>query len=197
MTNELQRWSTILADPPWDVNQKGARGAVQHYNLMTLDRIKAMPVADLAANDAHLWLWVTNSTLREGYDVAEAWGFTVRSPLTWVKFRLGLGNYLRNSTEHLLFCTRGKAPVQFRSQPTWINAPVTDHSHKPEEQYALIERVSPGPYLELFARRRPPSTSDWSVWGNQIGSDVEIPGYPVPRYSERGRRLSDEPGAAS
>ena len=175
-----RRFRTILADPPWDVQQKGERGAEQHYPLMSLDRIKAMPVADLAAEDAHLWLWVTNATLRDGYDVAEAWGFTVRSPLTWVKFRLGLGNYLRNATEHLLFATRGRAPVNFRSQPTWINAPVQDHSHKPEEQYALIERVSPGPYLELFARRRPASTADWSVWGDEVVSDIQVPGYPVP-----------------
>jgi N6-adenosine-specific RNA methylase IME4 len=147
---------------------------------MTLERIKNMPVGQLAEDDAHLWLWVTNATLRDGYDVAEAWGFTVRSPLTWVKFRLGLGNYLRNATEHLLFATRGRAPVNFRSQPTWINAPVQDHSHKPEEQYALIERVSPGPYLELFARRRPPSRADWSAWGNEIDSDIRLPGYPVP-----------------
>lgn len=175
-----QQFRTILADPPWDVEQKGARGAAEHYPLMTLKQIAAMPIRDLAADDAHLWLWVTNATLRQGYDVAEAWGFTVRSPLTWIKFRLGLGNYLRNSTEHLLFATRGKAPVQFRSQPTWINAPVQDHSHKPEEQYALIERVSPGPYLELFARRRPPSRANWSVWGNEIASDIRIPGCAVP-----------------
>lgn len=173
------RFRTILADPPWDVQQKGARGAEQHYHLMSLERIAAMPVAELAEDDAHLWLWVTNATLRDGYDIAAAWGFTVRSPLTWVKFRLGLGNYLRNSTEHLLFCTRGKAPVKFRSQPTWINAPVQEHSHKPEEQFALIERVSDGPYLELFARRRPPSTANWSIWGNQVNSDIAVPGYPV------------------
>lgn len=182
----LRRFRTILADPPWDVQQKGDRGAERHYPLMTLDRIKQLPVADLATADAHLWLWVTNATLRDGYDVAEAWGFTVRSPLTWVKFRLGLGNYLRNSTEHLLFATRGKAPVNFRSQPTWINAPVQDHSHKPEEQYALIERISPGPYLELFARRRPPTTAGWSVWGNQIQSDVTLPGFPVPSDRQAG-----------
>ncbi|TWE12571.1 MT-A70 family methyltransferase [Rudaeicoccus suwonensis] len=177
------KYRTILADPPWDIQQKGKRGAGEHYQLMTLERITAMPVADLAADDAHLWLWVTNATLRHGYDVAEAWGFTVRSPLTWIKFRLGLGNYLRNSTEHLLFATKGTAPVRFRSQPTWIQAPVQDHSHKPEEQYALIERISPGPYLELFARRQPPHTSGrdrWHVWGNQIHSDIHIPGYPVP-----------------
>ena len=114
-------FKTILADPPWEEQQKGARGAASHFNLMTLDAIKAMPVADLAAPDSHLWLWVTNATLRAGYDVMEAWGFTPRSPLTWIKPRLGLGNYLRNATEHLILGTRGKAPVLFRSQPTWID----------------------------------------------------------------------------
>lgn len=174
---QRKRYRTILADPPWDAQQRGARGAERHYSLMTLEQIAAMPVADLAEDDAHLWLWVTNATLRQGYDIAEAWGFVVRSPLTWVKLRLGLGTYLRNSTEHLLFATRGTAPVEFRSQPTWINAPVQDHSHKPEEQYALIERISPGPRLELFARRRQPG---WDAWGNEIDSDVTVPGYPVP-----------------
>lgn len=180
--SQRARWHTILADPPWDVEQRGARGAEQHYPLLTLEQIAAMPVADLATENAHLWLWVTNATLRAGYDIAEAWGFTVRSPLTWVKFRLGLGNYLRNSTEHLLFATRGDAPVQFRAQPTWIHAPVQEHSHKPEEQYALIERVSPGPYIELFARRRQPG---WHAWGNEIDSDIDLPGYPVPRNRRR------------
>jgi N6-adenosine-specific RNA methylase IME4 len=159
-----------------------------HYNLMSLERIKAMPVSALTAADAHLWLWVTNATLRDGYDVADAWGFTVRAPLTWIKFRMGLGNYLRNTTEHLLFATKGRAPVGFHSQPTWMNAPVQDHSHKPEEQYAIIERVSSGPYLELFARRRPPSSSDWSVWGNEIDSDIALPGYPVPSDVTRDQR---------
>lgn len=176
-TGFKSRYRTILADPPWDVEQRGARGAQMHYRLMTVEQIAAMPVAELAEDDAHLWLWVTNATLRSGYDIAEAWGFTVRSPLTWVKFRLGLGVYLRNSTEHLLFATKGHAPVRFRSQPTWINAPVQDHSHKPEEQYALIERISPGPYLELFARRHQPG---WDAWGNEIDSDIVLPGYPVP-----------------
>lgn len=176
-----RRFRTILADPPWDLYQRDKQwGAVNHYPLMSLDRIARLPVGDLATDDAHLWLWVTNSTLRQGYDIAAAWGFTVRSPLTWVKFRLGLGQYLRNTSEHLLFCTRGKAPVKFKAQPTWFTGPVQDHSHKPEEQFVIIERVSDGPYLELFARRRPSSSADWSVWGNEIDSDISIPGYPVP-----------------
>lgn len=175
----IGKFRTILADPPWESNQQ--RGAGKYYNLMSLERIKAMPVNTLAAEDAHLWLWCVNATLRDGYDVAEAWGFTVRSPLTWIKFNLGMGHYLRNATEHLLFATRGKAPVNFRAQPTWINAPTQDHSHKPEETYAIIERISKGPYLELFARRRPmTSRGDWSVWGDQIDSDIQLAGYPVP-----------------
>jgi N6-adenosine-specific RNA methylase IME4 len=174
-----KRYSIIMADPPWDVQQRGALGAQRHYDLMTLERIKAMPVADLATDNAHLWLWVTNATLRDGYDVMEAWGFTPRSPLTWIKPRFTLGVYLRNATEHLILGTRGKAPVHFNSQPTWMFAPLQDHSHKPEEQYAVIERVSgDGPKLELFARRRQPG---WDVWGDQVNSDVEIPGYPVPK----------------
>jgi N6-adenosine-specific RNA methylase IME4 len=115
---------------------------------------------------------VTNATLFAGKAVMEAWGFTYRSCLTWVKPGLGLGSsYLRNNTEHLLFGTKGKAPILYRSQPTWLFAPKQDHSHKPEEQYAVIERCSPGPYLELFARRK---QRGWQVWGNEVASDVVL-----------------------
>lgn len=176
------KYRTILADPPWDIHQKGLLGANQHYPLMPLPRIMALPVQQLAAADAHLWLWVTNATLRVGYDVMETWGFVPRSPLTWIKPRFHLGNYLRNATEHLIFGTRGHAPVRFKAQPTWMFAPLQDHSHKPEEQYAVIERISNGPYLELFARRR---QSGWHVWGNEIDSDIVIPGFPVPSDSLR------------
>jgi len=184
-------FKTILADPPWDVQQRGSLGAISHYKLMSLDAIKKMPVSDLAAADAHCWLWVTNATLRAGYDVLEAWGFTARSPLTWIKPRIGLGQYLRNATEHLILGTRGNAPVKFRAQPTWMFAPLQEHSHKPEEQYAVIERISDGPYLELFARRRPPSKAGWSVWGNEIDADIVIPGYPVPSDKRPERRRGD------
>ena len=175
-------FATILVDPPWP-----AQSGEKHYRTMSLARIMALPVGALAARDAHLWLWTTNALLPRAYEVAEAWGFTVRSPLTWVKFRLGLGGryQLRNATEQLLFCTRGRAPLGSRSQPTWFNAPVTEHSRKPAEQFAIIERVSLGPYLELFARRRPESNQPWAIWGDQVDSDIRIPGFAVPRYSER------------
>ena len=183
-------FATILVDPPWPL-QSGEK----HYRTMSLARITALPVGTLAARDAHLWLWTTNALLPKAYEVAEAWGFTVRSPLTWVKFRLGLGGryQLRNATEQLLFCTRGKAPLGSRSQPTWFNAPVQEHSRKPAEQFAIIERVSPGPYLELFARRRPESNQPWAVWGDQVASDIRIPGFAVPRYSERPREAEAMP----
>ena len=182
-------FATILVDPPWP-----AQSGEKHYRTMSLVRIKALPVGSLAARDAHLWLWTTNALLPTAYEVAEAWGFTVRSPLTWVKFRLGLGGryQLRNATEQLLFCTRGKAPLGSRSQPTWFNAPVQEHSRKPAEQFAIIERVSPGPYLELFARRRPESNQPWAVWGDQVASDIRIPGFAVPRYSERAHEANAE-----
>ena len=182
-------FATILVDPPWPL-QSGEK----HYRTMSLARIKALPVGALAARDAHLWLWTTNALLPTAYEVAEAWGFTVRSPLTWVKFRLGLGGryQLRNATEQLLFCTRGRAPLGSRSQPTWFNAPVQEHSRKPAEQFAIIERVSPGPYLELFARRRPESNQPWAVWGDQVASDIRIPGFAVPRYSERAQEAEAE-----
>lgn len=182
-------FATVLVDPPWPL-----QGGEKHYRTMSLARIKALPVGALAARDAHLWLWTTNALLPRAYEVAEAWGFTVRSPLTWVKFRLGLGGryQLRNATEQLLFCTRGRAPLGSRSQPTWFNAPVQEHSRKPAEQFAIIERVSPGPYLELFARRRPESNQPWAVWGDQVDSDIRIPGFAVPRYSKRAQEADAE-----
>ncbi|KDA44516.1 MT-A70 family methyltransferase [Frankia sp. BMG5.23] len=165
------RYATILADPPWDVEQKGGRGAVRHYPLMPLGAIQALHVPQLVQDDAHCWLWVTNATVHAGRDVLAAWGFTYRSILTWIKPKLGLGNYLRNQTEHLLLGTRGRAPIRFRAQGSWFYAPVQEHSHKPEEQYAIIERCSPGPYLELFARRK---RAGWQVWGNEVDSDVTL-----------------------
>lgn len=188
--NQQLKARTVLADPPWDIQQTGPLGASRHYDLMPLEQIKAMPITELVQPDGHLWLWVTNAALEAGYDVARAWGYEPKSLLTWVKPRMSLGRYLRNATEQLIFATRGKAPVQFRGQPTWAFMPLQGHSHKPEEQFAIIERVSPGPYLELFARRRPPSDKRWLVWGAEIDSDITIPGYPVPSDFSEGEEAA-------
>lgn len=182
-----KKFKTILADPPWDVAQKGKLGAIQHYDLMTIDQIKKMPVAELAEDDAHLWLWTYPAVLEQSFEVVRAWGFEPKSIFTWVKPRLGLGNYLRNCTEQMIFATRGKGPIKFKGQMNWGFFPVQDHSHKPEEVYSIIERCSDGDYLELFARRPVPSDKNWAIWGNEIKSDIIIPNYPVPDYSKEVR----------
>jgi len=188
MAEPSKKFKVIYADPPWDIQQKGARGAAQHYDLMTLDRIKNMPVADLLDDNATLLLWVTNGALPAGLEVMKAWGFDYKTNASWDKYYMGLGNYFRGSHELLLLGTRGRPqPWKFRGQRSTLLFPRQDHSRKPEEMIPLIERVLDGPYLELFARQRPNSRSDWSVWGNEIESDIVMPGYPVPSDFTRGR----------
>lgn len=166
----MRKYRTILADPPWAAEQQGNRGASRHYDVMSTGQIAELRIGVLAEDDAHLWMWATNSALDEQISVMEAWGFEYRAALTWIKPYFRLGNYLRHQTEHLLFGTRGRLPIQFRSQGTWFYAPVQDHSHKPEEVYAIIERCSPGPYVELFARRQQPG---WDSIGDAIdGRDI-------------------------
>lgn len=186
-----KKFKTILADPPWEIAQKGKLGANRHYNLMSLEAIKNMPVTDLAEDNAHLWLWTYPAALEQSFEVVRAWGFEPKSIFTWVKPRLGLGNYLRNCTEQMIFATRGKAPIKFKGQMNWGMFPVQDHSHKPEEVYSIIERCSDGDYLELFARRPVPSDKNWGIWGNEIKSDIIIPNYPVPEYSENARDFTN------
>ena len=172
--NSFTKVKCLLADPPWP-GQSGER----HYPVMRLESIEKMGVAldQILDDEAHCWLWVTNGTIEDGMAVLRAWNFEYKSILTWVKPRLGLGNTLRNMTEHVLLGVRGNAPVQYRGQGTWLFAPVQQHSHKPEEVHAIAERVSPGPRLELFARRARPG---WLVWGNEVRSDVDLIGFPVP-----------------
>lgn len=180
--NQQKRYGTAIIDPPFETGQRGTYGAVNHYPLMSVDEIKRMPVGDLLQENSHIWLWVSNQTLKIGFSVLEAWGYSPKSIFTWCKLRMGLGVYLRNGTEHAILGVRGRAPVKYKAQMNWGIFPVQDHSHKPEEFHKIVERVSPGPYVELFARRKMPG---WDVWGNEVSSDLEIPGYPVPKYSDK------------
>lgn len=149
-------FGTVLADPPWLLQTPGIRRKV-HYDRMSTEEIAAMPVADVATPDAHLWLWTTNAHLPEALQVVEAWGFTYRSMMTWAKTRMGTGWWLRGQTEHVLFASRSK---RLRANPgnitTLLRAPTRGHSEKPDDLIPLIERLSPGPYLELFARAERP-----------------------------------------
>lgn len=171
------RFKTILADPPWMERGGGKikRGADKHYPLMRTEhimdlRVNGLKIWDLAAEHAHLYLWVTNNFLHDGFDVMSAWGFRYVTCITWVKDRIGLGQYFRGQTEQLLFGVRGKPGYKLvngkRQQgTTLIQAPRGAHSAKPEEAYRLIEKVSSGPFIELFARSKRPG---WTSWGNEV-----------------------------
>lgn len=187
---KLPKFRTIVADPPWSKNQSSGGtnnygGAINHYPLMDIERIKNMPIAQLADDDAHLYLWVTNSNIDEGLEVVKAWGFRYITMFHWIKPKLGVGNYLRNASESCIFAVRGKLPPKNRTQINWLISYPTVHSEKPREFISIVERVSPGPYLELFCRKRPASAEKWYCWGNETenGADIFISDYPVPKYS--------------
>jgi len=195
------RFSTILADPPWQFQNRSGKVAPEHkrlnrYDTLTLPAIQSLPVGSIAAPTAHLYLWVPNALLVEGLSVLAAWGFTYKSNLVWHKVRKdggsdgrGVGFYFRNVTELLLFGVRGKnartlAPG--RSQVNLFSSRKREHSRKPDEQYPLIESCSPGPYLELFARGLRPG---WSSWGRQADE-----GYH-PTWPTYGRNSQELPPA--
>jgi N6-adenosine-specific RNA methylase IME4 len=133
---------------------------------MTLDQIAALPVRDVAHKDVVLFLWATNPLMREAFDVMAAWGWKYKTLLTWEKVNAcGMGYWFRGVTEHLLVGVRGKIPAFRSREKNLFRARRRKHSEKPEEAFALIEAVSPGPRLELFARRARPG---WTVWGNEV-----------------------------
>jgi N6-adenosine-specific RNA methylase IME4 len=158
---------TIYADPPWLYANQGTRAATgNHYGGMTVEELCALPVGDIAANDAHLHLWTTNAFLFECPRIFEAWGFEFRSSFVWVKSSMGIGNYWRNSHEFLLTAIRGNAKRFYdRSLVSWLECDRGHHSSKPEQVRHFIEKASPGPNLELFARSTSPG---WLVWGNDV-----------------------------
>jgi N6-adenosine-specific RNA methylase IME4 len=162
-----ESYPTIVIDPPWDWDDEGdvdqfGRGRPV-YATMPLGEIAALPVGDLAAEHAHLYLWITNRSLPKGFELLAAWGFRYVTALTWIKPSIGMGNYFRGSTEHVLFGVRGSLELLTRDQGTWFAAQRPSiHSAKPPEFYVLVERCSPGPWLEMFGRGL---RKGWSVWG--------------------------------
>lgn len=186
-------FKTILADPPWRFTNRTGKVAPEHrrldrYSTLAMDDIRALPVADIVAKNAHLYLWVPNALLQHGLQVLEAWGFRYVSNIVWAKRRKdggpdgrGVGFYFRNVTELLLFGVRGSMRTlsPARSQVNMIETRKREHSRKPDEQYALIESCSPGPYLELFARYPEPG---WTAWGDEADPTIEPRGRVHPMY---------------
>lgn len=187
-------YRTVLADPPWRFANRTGKVAPEHrrldrYSTMTLDTIKALPVADEAAENAHLYLWVPNALLPDGLAVMESWGFRYVSNLVWAKRRKdggpdgrGVGFYFRNVTELILFGVRGsmRTLAPGRRQVNMIETRKREHSRKPDEQYELIESCSPGPYLELFARH---NRRGWTTWGDESSESVIPRGKTYKGYA--------------
>jgi N6-adenosine-specific RNA methylase IME4 len=192
-----RRFSTILADPPWQFQNRTGKIAPEHrrltrYDTLTLDDIKALPVEEATTGVAHLYLWVPNALLGDGLAVMQAWGFTYKSNIVWHKIRKdggpdgrGVGFYFRNVTELILFGVRGKnartlAPG--RRQVNFIATQKREHSRKPDEQYLIIESCSPGPFLELFARGERPN---WVTWGNEADKTYRPTWKTYSNHSQR------------
>jgi N6-adenosine-specific RNA methylase IME4 len=189
-----KKFATILADPPWQFQNRTGKIAPEHkrlsrYETMTLEEICALPVSLISEDPAHLYLWVPNALLPEGLKVMEAWGFRYISNIVWHKIRKdggsdgrGVGFYFRNVTEILLFGVRGKnartlAPG--RSQVNMIQSRKREHSRKPDEQYKIIEDCSWGPRLEMFSRGK---RRGWTAWGNQAEEDYK-PDWDTYNYN--------------
>lgn len=177
-------YGAILADPPWQFNcwadsDKAHGTANSHYNTMTKEDIANLPVADLAADDCCLFVWICWPNLLESLETIKSWGFTYKTcAFSWMKADvstlnlfsdpvdayMGLGYWTRANSEVCLLATRGKPKRLNADVRQGIIAPRREHSRKPDGIHERIERLVAGPYLELFARQK---RAGWDVWGNQ------------------------------
>ncbi|MEM8873515.1 MAG: MT-A70 family methyltransferase [Planctomycetota bacterium] len=185
--------STVLADPPWQFQNRTGKVAPEHkrlsrYDTMSLDEICALPVSQLVTPKAHLYLWVPNALINEGLRVMASWGFQYKANLVWAKRRKdggpdgrGVGFYFRNVTELVLFGVRGSLRTRSagRRQVNMIETRKREHSRKPDELYDIVEACSPGPYLELFSRH---PRQGWHVWGHESDHNVKPRGKQHAGY---------------
>jgi N6-adenosine-specific RNA methylase IME4 len=193
-----RKFGTILADPPWQFQNRTGKVAPEHkrlsrYGTMTLAEIQNLPVGEAACATAHLYLWVPNALLPEGLAVMKAWGFQYKSNIVWHKIRKdggsdgrGVGFYFRNVTELILFGVRGKNARTLqpgRTQVNYLKSRKREHSRKPDEQYEIVESCSPGPFLELFARGQ---RKNWVTWGNQADDSYEPTWSTYSNHSRSG-----------
>jgi len=169
-----KKYKVIYADPPWQQGMMGkwkrARDGRKRFELpyqtMSIDEIKSLPVNDISEEGCHLWIWTTNQFLKEGFDVIESWGFKYLAPIHWIK-PSGMGNWFIHRTQTLLFAYKKKCVFpKERHKPNLIFANVQNkHSRKPQEMRDLIEKVSGGPRIELFARQK---VEGWDAWGDEV-----------------------------
>jgi len=164
------KFSAICIDPPWDWKDEGDNSQLGRgnttYGSMSHEELLAFPVGQYGAADSHIYLWITNRSLPKGFSLLEAWGYRYVTMLTWCKPSIGMGNYFRGSTEQVLFGVRGSLSLSRKDAGTWFSAPRGKaHSAKPDSFYDLVESCSPGPYLDVFARRE---RDGWVCWGGEL-----------------------------
>lgn len=180
----MAAYRTLVVDPPWPERGGGGRGAQEHYAVMGVADIAPLVTGSASwtpADDAHLYLWATNTHLPAAIAMVGELGFRYITCLTWAKDRIGLGQYFRGQTEHVLFGVRGSLPVGPADRlPTLFHARRLEHSRKPDRFYEIVEQVSPEPRLEMFARRR---RVGWDVWGNEA-PDASQARSQVPMFAE-------------
>jgi len=165
------KFTTVVIDPPWDwsdegdVNQLGR--AKPNYNTLSFEEIKKLPINELTKENSHIYLWITNRSLPKGFELLKEWGFRYITCLTWCKPSIGMGNYYRGSSEQILFGVKGSLGLKRKDVGTWFLAkrPSKKHSSKPDEFYNMVEKCSPGLYLDYFGRKE---RNGWIVYGNKI-----------------------------
>lgn len=170
ISDVTQRFATLVLDPPWDWGDEGDVSqfgrARPEYATMSIEQIAALPIANLAEQNAHIYLWITNRSLPKGFVLLEAWGFRYVTCLTWCKPSIGMGNYFRGSSEQILFGVKGSLALNRHDVGTWFAASrPSRHSEKPQEAYQIIESCSPPLYLEMFARQ---PRQNWFTWGGEL-----------------------------
>jgi N6-adenosine-specific RNA methylase IME4 len=180
----MGRYRTIVADPPWRTHQPPALGCgvgfpkvgpnqALPYATLTVDEIEALPVRGLADDACHLYLWTINRYVEAAYRIVRAWGFAPSTLLVWAKTPMGMGagGAYALTTEYALFARRGGGAYEQRHPTSWFQWPRGPHSRKPEAFLDIVEQVSPGPYVELFARR---ARFGWDYWGDQSLGTAEM-----------------------
>lgn len=175
-------YRTIVADPPWPMptggpwrpsnRQASGNATALAYATMTVAEIAALRPA--CADDAHLYVWTINSHVEAAYEIARAWGFEPSTLLVWAKAPKGkgLGGAFSIATEYVLFARRGSLPAKDRVERNWWQWPRGEHSAKPDAFLDIVEQVSPGPYLEMFARR---ARFGWDYYGDESLGTAEMP----------------------
>jgi len=194
---KMKKYNVFYIDPPWKIKAGRALNGYKmengkqlfvpvsnksrdtEYPSMTIEQIKNLNVKEVAAENAHLYMWVTNSHLPYAFEIIKHWGFDYSTTIVWAKNRMGggLGGTFKITTEYLIFAKRGKLKALKSIDSTWHNVKRTyengypKHSKKPDYFYEIIEQTSPGLKLEMFARQK---REGWDSWGNEIENDVEL-----------------------